>query len=144
MLNPACVAKYQSTLLLPPIMPRLTGSKDPNPAADQYNISVREIFQSVLPTVLAADAPAECRDGYDPFRPTRLFAYGTEIHGQSTHNWPAFTIEATRGRKVQVQWRNELYDLNRRYRPHLLANQLDQTIHWANPNVSTPPEIVIF
>ncbi|WIA36699.1 hypothetical protein OEZ86_007976 [Tetradesmus obliquus] len=133
-LNPACVAKYQSTLLLPPIMPRLTGSKDPNPAADQYNISVREIFQSVLPTVLAADAPAECRDGYDPFRPTRLFAYGTEIHGQSTHNWPAFTIEATRGRRVQVQWRNELFDLNRRYRPHLLADQLDQTIHWANPN----------
>jgi hypothetical protein len=41
----------------------------------QYNISVREIFQSVLPSVVADDA-SEIPDcaGYDPLRPTRVFA----------------------------------------------------------------------
>ncbi|KAF6257813.1 hypothetical protein COO60DRAFT_1460964 [Scenedesmus sp. NREL 46B-D3] len=87
-LNPACVAKYQSTLLLPPIMPRLTG----------------------------------------------VWAYGADINGKTTHNWPGYTIEATRNKPVQIRWINELFDLNRRYRPHLLADQLDQTLHWANPN----------
>jgi hypothetical protein len=31
---------------------------------------------------------------------------------------------------VQVKWVNQLVDLNQRYRPHLLADQLDQTLHW--------------
>jgi bilirubin oxidase len=133
-LDPACVAKYQSTLLLPPIMPRLTGAADPNPDSDEYIISVREIMQSVLPGVKPANAPPECAD-YDPTKKTRVFAYGSDIDGQATHNWPAFTIEATRNRPVQVRWVNELVDENKRYRPHLLADQLDQTLHWANPGM---------
>jgi hypothetical protein len=35
-----------------------------------------------------------------------------------------------RGKPVQVRWVNELVDLNKRYKPHLLADQLDQTLHW--------------
>jgi hypothetical protein len=35
-----------------------------------------------------------------------------------------------RGRPVQVQWRNELVDSFKGYRPHMFADQLDQTLHW--------------
>jgi hypothetical protein len=60
----------------------------------QYIISVREIMQSVLPATKPDNAPAECAD-YDPTKKTRVWAYGSDIDGTSTHNWPAFTIEAT-------------------------------------------------
>jgi hypothetical protein len=55
---------------------------------------VRQIYQSVMPTIKAPDAPPECND-YDPLRPTKVWGYGADINGQTTHNWPAFTIEAT-------------------------------------------------
>jgi hypothetical protein len=51
-------------------------------------------MQSVLPGVKPANAPPECAE-YDPSKKTRVFAYGSDIDGQATHNWPAFTIEAT-------------------------------------------------
>jgi hypothetical protein len=35
-----------------------------------------------------------------------------------------------RGRPVQVQWRNELVDSAKRYKLHMFADQLDQTLHW--------------
>jgi hypothetical protein len=65
-------------------------------AVPQYNISAREIFQSVLPTVKPASAPLECAT-YDPTARTRVWAYGTDAGGTSTHNWPSYTIEATVG-----------------------------------------------
>jgi hypothetical protein len=48
-----------------------------------------------MPSVADPDASTnpDCA-GYDPLRPTRVWAYGTEINNQATHNWPAFTIEA--------------------------------------------------
>ncbi|WIA31354.1 hypothetical protein OEZ86_002255 [Tetradesmus obliquus] len=100
-----------------------------NGAYDQYNISAREILQAVLPPVLPANAPPECA-GYDLTAKTRVWAYGTDAGGSSTHNWPSYTIEATRGKPVQVLLGNELVDSARRYRPHLFADQLDQTLHW--------------
>jgi hypothetical protein len=48
----------------------------------------------VLPTVKPATAPAECAT-YDPTAKTRVWAYGTDAGGTSTHNWPAYTIEGT-------------------------------------------------
>ncbi|WIA16509.1 hypothetical protein OEZ85_013187 [Tetradesmus obliquus] len=101
---------------------------DPNPDFDEYIISVRQILQAVLPITKSANAPPDCAE-YDPSKQTRVFAYGADIDGKATHNWPAYTIKATRGRPVQVRWVNELVDGNRRYRPHLFADQLDQTLH---------------
>jgi hypothetical protein len=42
----------------------------------------------------------------------------------------AVLLRLQRGRPVQVRWVNELADDNKRYRPHMFADQLDQTLHW--------------
>jgi hypothetical protein len=64
-------------------------------AADsQYIISVRAIMQSVMPSTKPASAPPECAS-YDPTKQTRVWGYGADVNGETTHNWPAFTIEAT-------------------------------------------------
>uniref|UniRef100_A0A383VIA1 Plastocyanin-like domain-containing protein n=1 Tax=Tetradesmus obliquus TaxID=3088 RepID=A0A383VIA1_TETOB len=132
-LNPACVAKYQLPLLLPPIMPKLTGAAALNPQYDEYEISAREIMQTVLPTSKPVDAPPECAS-YIPTPQTKVWAYGTvDVSGSTTHNWPSFTIEATRSKPLQVKWVNQLVDSSGRYLQHMFADQLEQTLHWANP-----------
>lgn len=61
----------------------------------QYEISAREIMQTVLPTSKPVDAPPECAS-YIPTPQTKVWAYGTvDVSGSTTHNWPSFTIEAT-------------------------------------------------
>ncbi|WIA11278.1 hypothetical protein OEZ85_011402 [Tetradesmus obliquus] len=105
-LHPACEAKYQSTLLLPPIMPKLTGAVATNGAYDQYNISAREILQAVLPPVLPANAPPECA-GYDPTGKTRfalLECFGSNGNpmGQFIDNVDATNPAALQG--VKQTW----------------------------------------
>jgi FtsP/CotA-like multicopper oxidase with cupredoxin domain len=119
-LDPASVPKYQTPMLIPPVMPRagtitMRGGKP----ADSYTISVKQFPQQILPTPLPA---------------TTVWGYGaTEARGRGLllHNAPSLTIEARHDRPVRVTWINDLVDANGDYLPHLLA--VDQTLHWANP-----------
>jgi hypothetical protein len=43
---------------------------------------------------------------------------------------PCCAAVLQRNKPVQVRWVNELFDMHKRYKPHLLADQLDQTLHW--------------
>jgi FtsP/CotA-like multicopper oxidase with cupredoxin domain len=120
-LDPGSIPKFQTPLLIPPVMPRagtvtLKGGK----VADAYEISVRQITQQILP----AGMPK-----------TPVWGYGAVSSGVRNglllHNAPSLTIEAGWSRPVRVKWINELVDGNGNYLPHLLP--VDQTLHWANP-----------
>ncbi|HEU4319032.1 MAG TPA: multicopper oxidase domain-containing protein [Acidimicrobiia bacterium] len=117
-LAPGDVDKYVLKLVKPPAMPRSKGS---NKNRDKYRIGVRQFNQRVL----------------SPSHPeTSVWSYGsTDFPGPvaegGTFNYPAFTVEATWSKQVQVTWFNQLVDANRNYLPHLLP--IDQTLHWANP-----------
>ena len=120
-LDPRAVPKYQTALLIPPVMPRADviaqrGGKQ----VDYYEISVRQFDQQILP----AGFPA-----------TTVWGYGATAaqsnRGLLIHNAPSLTIEARHDRPVRVQWTNALVDGNGDYLPHLLP--VDPTLHWANP-----------
>jgi FtsP/CotA-like multicopper oxidase with cupredoxin domain len=115
-LPPSDVDKYVAPLIKPPAMP---GDFKKN--KDKYKIAVRQFTQQILPS----DLPA-----------TTVWSYGsvdypgTVLEG-GTFNYPAFTIEATHNKNVQVIWINDLIDANGNFLPHILP--IDQTLHWANP-----------
>jgi spore coat protein A len=120
-LDPEDVLKYQTPLLIPPVMPRagtikMRGGKP----ADYYEISMRQFSQQILPAGLPA---------------TTVWGYGAVAaqskRGLLIHNAPSLTIEAMHDRPVRVKWINELVDGNGDFLPHLLP--VDQTLHWANP-----------
>ena len=120
-LDPALVAKYETPLLIPPVMPRagtitMRGGK----RADYYEISVRQFAQQVLPA---------------PLPTTTVWGYGgiaaQSNRGVLLHNAPSLTIEAKHGRPVRVKWINDLVDGDGNFLPHLLP--VDPTLHWANP-----------
>ena len=121
LLDPLAIPKYQSPLLIPPVMPR-AGRKElrGGRSADYYEISMRQFRQQVLPAGLPT---------------TTVWGYGAERSASSggllIHNAPSLTIEATYGVPVAITWMNELVDANGRYLPHLLP--VDPTLHWANP-----------
>jgi FtsP/CotA-like multicopper oxidase with cupredoxin domain len=106
-LTPAAIAKFVRPLVIPPAMP--------STAPDTYEIAVREFQQEILPP---------------PFGTTTVWSYGA-ASDRVTFNFPAFTIEATRGAPVTVTWINDLKDGAGHFRPHLLP--VDPTLHWANP-----------
>ncbi len=106
-LSPRAIPLFQSPLVIPPAMPTT--------AADTYEIAVRQLTQQILP---------------DGLPPTTVWGYGSIAH-PATFNYPAFTIEATRGTATTVSWINELVDGSGRFLPHLLP--VDPTLHWANP-----------
>jgi spore coat protein A, manganese oxidase len=121
-LDPLSIPKFQTPLLIPPVMPRaatikLKGGKP----ADYYEISVKQITQQILPAGLPA---------------TTVWGFGS-VNGAGSrnallvHNAPSLTIEAQVNRPVRVKWINDLKDGNGNYLPHLLP--VDQTLHWANP-----------
>ncbi len=112
-LDPTTIHKYAAPLVIPPVMPPLTGPR--NHAIDRYAIAVRQFRQQILPPGMAA---------------TTVWGYGSAPH-RGTFNYPAFTIEARVDRPVRVKWINDLVDRNGRYLPHLLP--VDPTLHWANP-----------
>jgi len=120
-LDPLTVNKYQTPLLIPPVMPRAGTIPDPmGKPIDYYEISMRQITQQILP----AGYPATTVWGYGALK-------SASKKGLLIHNAPSLTIEAGWKRPVRVKWINELVDANGNYLPHLLP--VDPTLHWANP-----------
>jgi FtsP/CotA-like multicopper oxidase with cupredoxin domain len=120
-LSPASVPKYQTALLVPPVMPRAGVLPDPGgKPVDYYEISVRQFAQQILPAGLPA---------------TMVWGYGAVAsrskRGLLIHHAPSLTVEAEWGRPVRVKWINDLLDARGNYLPHLLP--VDPTLHWANP-----------
>ena len=120
-LDPLSVPKYQTPMLIPPVMPKApSGLGKGGPGVDYYEIGLRQFQQQILPPGL----PATTVWGYGPARATGRKA-------DRITNAPSLTIEAIQGRPVRVKWINELMDANGNYLPHLLP--VDPTLHWANP-----------
>jgi spore coat protein A, manganese oxidase len=120
-LNPLGIPKYQTALLIPPVMPGAgTITERGGKNIDYYEISVKQFPQQILP---------------DGFPATTVWGYGAVAsdsdRGLLLHHAPSLTIEARWQRPVRVKWINDLVDANGRYLPHLLP--VDQTLHWANP-----------
>lgn len=120
-LNPNLVPKYQTPLLIPPVMPKAgtivaKGGKN----IDYYEISMKQFQQQILPAGFAT---------------TTVWGYGAvssaSKRGLLVHNAPSLTIEAKWNRPVRIKWINDLRDANNNFLPHLLP--VDQTLHWANP-----------
>jgi spore coat protein A len=120
-LDPTAVPKYQTALLVPPVMPRADTIPRPGgKPVDYYEISMRQFAQQILPAGLPA---------------TTVWGYGgvaaQSNRGLLVHNAPSLTIEASWNRPVRVKWINELVDGSGHFLPHLLP--VDPTLHWANP-----------
>ena len=120
-LDPSLVPKFQTPMLVPPVMPRADTITQPGGKnIDYYEISMRQFAQQILPAGLPA---------------TTVWGYGAKAaqsnRGLLIHNAPSLTIEAMWNRPVRVKWINELVDGNGNFLPHLLA--VDPTLHWANP-----------
>lgn len=120
-LDPNLIPKFQTPLLIPPVMPKagrivVRGGKN----VDYYEISMKQFEQQILP----AGFPA-----------TTVWGYGAvsseSKRGLLLHNAPSLTIEARWNTPVRVKWINDLKDANNEFLPHLLP--VDQTLHWANP-----------
>jgi spore coat protein A len=120
-LDPLDVPKYQTPMLIPPVMPKAGTIKQMSGKnVDYYEISMKQFAQQILP----ANLPA-----------TTVWGYGAVTadskKGLLLHNAPSLTIEANWNRPVRVKWINDLVDANGDYLPHLLP--VDPTLHWANP-----------
>ena len=121
-LDPADVPKYQTPMLIPPVMPRAgTITMPGGKPADYYEISMRQFSEQILP----AGMPATTVWGYGAVKKSPT------SRGLLLHHAPSLTIESTWNRPVRVKWINELVDANGNYLPHLLP--VDPTLHWANP-----------
>jgi spore coat protein A, manganese oxidase len=120
-LDPRTIPKFQTPMLIPPVMPRAgVLTRRGGKPIDYYEISVQQFAQQILP---------------GDFQPTMVWGYGGTAaqsnRGLLIHNAPSLTVEATWNRPVRVKWVNELVDANGNYLPHLLP--VDPTLHWANP-----------
>jgi FtsP/CotA-like multicopper oxidase with cupredoxin domain len=120
-LDPTAVPKFQTPLLIPPVMPKAgrivqRGGKN----IDHYEISMKQFPQQILPTGLPT---------------TTVWGYGAistdSKGGLLLHNAPSLTIEAKWNMPVRVKWINDLKDAAGNFLPHLLP--VDPTLHWANP-----------
>ncbi|MBP1599549.1 MAG: hypothetical protein H6Q05_4926 [Acidobacteria bacterium] len=94
MLDPAVVGKFQTSLLIPPVMPKagmIRQSDGKN--VDYYEISLKQFQQQILPA---------------PLPPTTVWGYGAEAarskRGLLVHNAPSLTIEAHWNTPVRVKW----------------------------------------
>src|SRR5262245_46345047 len=91
-LNPLTIPKYVTPLVIPPEMP--------TSGQNSYDIEVVQFEQQILPTV--------DNDG-NPLGPTTVWSYAA--YGKpETRNYPAFTLEVSKDRPVQIKWRNNLVD----------------------------------
>jgi FtsP/CotA-like multicopper oxidase with cupredoxin domain len=119
-LDPLSVPKYQTPLLIPPVMPKAGTVKYRGQKIDYYEISMRQFQEQILPSGMP---------------PTTVWGYGAvksaSSKGLLLHNAPSLTIEAKAGVPTRIKWINELVDGNGKYLPHLLP--VDPTLHWANP-----------
>jgi spore coat protein A, manganese oxidase len=115
------VPKFQTPLLIPPVMPRARVLRTPRgKPVDYYEISVRQFAQQILPAGLPT---------------TTVWGYGAVAAQRGgallLHNAPSLTIEAEYDRPVRVKWINQLVGPDGSFLPHLLP--VDPTLHWANP-----------
>jgi spore coat protein A len=119
-LDPLSVPKYQTSLLIPPVMPKADTIVRRGQTVDYYEISMKQFTQQILPAGLPA---------------TTVWGYGAvksaSASGLLLHHAPSLTIEAQVDRPVRVRWINDLTDGERNHLPHLLP--VDPTLHWANP-----------
>lgn len=120
-LDPHSVLKYQTPMLIPPVMPRAGTIKNAmGPNIDYYEISMKQFPQQILPAGLPA---------------TTVWGYGAVSSGNKRglllHNAPSLTLEVQHNKPTRIKWINDLVDGNGNYLPHLLP--VDQTLHWANP-----------
>ena len=126
-LDPLSIPKYVTNLVIPPVMKQDKMGKgiDKEDLTDNYKIAVRQFKQQILPAGLP---------------PTTVWSYGPESDltptvapdPRSQFNYPAYTIETTANRPVDIRWINGLVNNTGDYLPHLLP--VDQTLHWANPS----------
>lgn len=120
LLGPKEIKKFQSALLIPPVMPKADTLATGSGEIDYYEISMRQFEQQILPEGMPK---------------TTVWGYGAvksaDPNGLLLHNAPSLTIEATWNKPVRVKWLNELVDEKGNYLPHLLP--VDPTLHWANP-----------
>jgi spore coat protein A len=125
-LSPGAVSKFQTALLIPPVMPRAATLTMPGgKPADYYEIAMRQFSQQILP----AGMPATTVWGYGAVKSASSRGLVNVFHA------PSLTIETTWKRPVRIKWINELVDGHGNYRPHLLP--VDPTLHWANPSGGT-------
>ncbi|HZD16555.1 MAG TPA: bilirubin oxidase, partial [Actinomycetota bacterium] len=125
-LAPGDVLKYQTPMLIPPVMPRAGTIVNPGgKPIDYYEISVKQFDQQILPPEMPA---------------TTVWGYGAvsseSKRGLLLHNAPSLTIEAMWNRPVRVKWINDLKE-GGNFLPHLLP--VDPTLHWANPPQGSDP-----
>ena len=120
LLGPQDIKKFQSALLIPPVMPKADTISSGSGEIDYYEISMRQFEQQILPEGM----PKTTVWGYGATR-------SADKNGLLLHNAPSLTIEAVSRRPVRIKWINELVDEKGNYLPHLLP--VDQTLHWANP-----------
>ena len=121
-LDPRSVPKYQTPLLIPPVMPR---AGTINQAGRQAGRLLRDLDAAVRP---AGSAGGDA--GHDGVG-VRRRSPPQSNRGLLVHNAPSLTIEAQYNRPVRVKWINDLVDADGNYLPHLLP--VDPTLHWANP-----------
>ena len=125
-LDPTTIPKYETQIIAPPAMPRVSELPLPGGGtADYYEIAVRQFSQQILPPSLGLN-------------PTTVWSYGS-ASDPATFNYPAFTLEAEYSKPLRVKWINDLVDGNGQYLPHLFW--VDQTVHWANP--PGPPDMEV-
>ena len=115
-LDPEDVSKYQTPMLIPPVMPRAGIFLK----FDYYEISMKQFSQQILPP----GSPATTVWGYGAVK-------SLNKNGLLLHNAPSLTIEATHNRPVRIKWINDLKNPDGSYLSHLLP--VDPTLHWANP-----------
>lgn len=120
-LDPLAVPKYQTPMLIPPVMPRAGIIREGRRKfVDYYEISMKQFAQQILP----AGMPATTVWGYGAVK-------AASKKGLLLHNAPSLTIEANWGRPVRIKWINDLKDESGNFLPHLLP--VDPSLHWANP-----------
>lgn len=116
LLDAASIPRFATRLTVPPI---LCPSGPAQPGAgevEHYVVDAVPVTQQMLP---------------EGFPPTECLGYGGRVCdclGGPPYYWkgtPGPLIEAVRGRKIRVTWRNRLFDR------HPLP--VDSTVHWANP-----------
>src|SRR5688500_19464456 len=125
-LNPNLIPKFQTPLLIPPVMPKAgrivaRGGKN----VDYYEISMKQFGQQILPAGLLA---------------TTVWGYGAvsseSKRGLLVHNAPSLTIEARWNTPVRVKWINDLPGANNKFLRHLLP--LQQNLQLATPPGGAP------
>ena len=92
-LDPLLIPKYATHLVIPPVMKQAASGPD---QTDDYAIAVRQFKQQILPSGFPA---------------TKVWGYGPEADPTPTvapdpnsqFNYPAYTIEATSNRRVNVR-----------------------------------------